>query len=580
MRVLALAAAAAAAVLALCAQAPAPALDPLIQAMRDEVERSRKLTISNLEPPYFIQYVLDEADAFSASASLGGLVSRRRQHFRSPDVQVRVGDYRFDNTNYSSFGGGGSRYDLGSFPVENSYPTLRRFFWLQTDSVYKAAVEAVSRKRAALRNLTQNEQLNDFARAEPVRRLTPFRPLSIDEEAWSARVRSLSAVFAQYPEVKYSSVELESSEGGYYVVNSEGTEVREPESVTYIRARATAQAEDGMTLRDAATYHSLDAAHMPPDAEMMRGMAAVAQNVTALARAPKGEDYSGPVLFEGVAGAQIFAEVLGKNLASMRRPVSDRGGSFTGSELEGRIGARVLPESFEVVDDPTQKEWRGRPLFGSYEVDREGVIPKPLRLVEKGVLKGYLLTRQPVRGFEGSNGRARMPGSYGASTASVSNLFVSSSEPVPVPELRKKLIELIQARGNPYGVIVRKMDFPSTGSVDEARRALGAAQGGRPVSTPILVYKIYPDGREELVRGLRFRGLNVRSLKDIVAAGDDAQTFEFLDNPMPFALVGAAGFNSEACVVAPSVLIDDLELHPVEEELPKLPIVPAPELLR
>ena len=159
------------------------------------------------------------------------------------------------------------------------------------------------------------------------------------------------------------------------------------------------------------------------------GRAAVktlAENVTALANAPKGEDYSGPVLFEGVAGAQILGEVLGKNLALTRRPVGEggRGGGFQPSELEGRIGARVLPESFDVVDDPTQKEWRGRPLFGHYEVDREGVAPKPLELVEKGVLKSYLLTRQPVRGFEGSNGRARMPGSYGASTAGFSNLFV------------------------------------------------------------------------------------------------------------------------------------------------------------
>jgi hypothetical protein len=173
-----------------------------------------------------------------------------------------------------------------------------------------------------------------------------------------------------------------------------------------------------------------------------------------------------------------------------------------------------------------------------------------------------------------------MPGSYGAATASIGNLFVTTSDPMPPAALRKKLIELIQARGLPYGLIVRKMDFPSTGSLDEARRAIAAAQGARPVSAPALVYKVYPDEREELVRGLRFRGLNVRSLKDIVAAGDDQRAFEFLDNPAPFALVGAAGFNSEACVIAPSVLIDDLELHPVEEELPKLPIVPAPELSR
>jgi hypothetical protein len=98
------------------------------------------------------------------------------------------------------------------------------------------------------------------------------------------------------------------------------------------------------------------------------------------------------------------------------------------------------------------------------------------------------------------------------------------------------------------------------------------------VSIPILAYRVYPDGREELVRGLRFRGLTARSLKDILAAGDDSNTFEFMDSAAVYALVGASSFNSEACVVSPSILIDDLELHPGEEELPKLPVVPAPEL--
>jgi len=39
-----------------------------------------------------------------------------------------------------------------------------------------------------------------------------------------------------------STVVLESGDGGYYLVNSEGTEVRAPESATYLRAQATAQA--------------------------------------------------------------------------------------------------------------------------------------------------------------------------------------------------------------------------------------------------------------------------------------------------------------------------------------------------
>jgi hypothetical protein len=563
----------------LSAQAPAP--DPVFQAMHDEIDRARKLSLANLEAPYFIEYTIDEEENFVVSANLGGLLNRHKEHFRAPEVDVRVGDYKFDNSNFAG-GFGGSRYDLQRFPLENSYPLLRRYFWLMTDSSYKSAVESIARKRAALRNMQQTDQLSDFAHAEPVKSLLPIKPLTLDEDQWTARVRSLSGIFAAYPAVKNSGVELYASEGGFYLVNSEGTEIREPGSAMLIRARASAQASDGMTLRDAVTYYSVDAAHLPGDAELRRGITTLADNVVALSQAPKGEDYSGPVLFEGCAGAQIFAEVLAHNLSLSRRPVMQggRGGGGQASELEGRMGARVLPDTFDVVDDPTQKEWRGRPLFGSYNVDREGVVPKPLKVIEKGVLKNYLLTRQPVRGYEGSNGHARLPGNFGSSSAAISNLFVSSTDAVPASDLKKKLIELCRTRNKPYGIVVRKMDFPSTAGLDEVRRLLAGQQGGRPVSLPILVYKVYVDGHEELVRGVRFRNFNVRSLKDILAAGDDAAVFEFQDNGAPFAIIGGGSFTAESTVIAPSILIDDLELHPTEEELPKLPVVPAPDMSR
>ena len=209
-------------------------------------------------------------------------------------------------------------------------------------------------------------------------------------------------------------------------------------------------------------------------------------------------------------------------------------------------------------------------------------MAKPLHLIEKGTLKSFLLTRQPVRGFEGSNGRARLPAGGQASAADISNLFVRSSEAVPAADMKKKLVDLIQARSKPYGIIVRKMDFPSTAGRDELLRILQGAQGtAHPVSAPLLVYKVFPDGREELVRGLRFRGFNAKSLRDILMAGDDATVFDFLDSTFPFAAIaGQTGYTTEACIVAPSILIDDLELHPVEDPLPKLPVVPAPELVK
>ncbi|HEV3333383.1 MAG TPA: metallopeptidase TldD-related protein [Bryobacteraceae bacterium] len=584
MKALLFAAAMLAAGLVISAQAP-PA-DPIIRAMHDELDRSLKLTVPNLEKPYFIEYLLDDNDSFNVSATLGGLTRRRRERFRNLEVRVRVGDYKFDNTNYSGSDiNFGTRYDLERFPLDDSYPVLRRYFWLETDTEYKSAVEAIARKRAALRNLNVNEQLSDFAHVEPVHLLRDFQKLNIDEDGWSNRVRKLSAIFDQYPEVEASNVEFRSGDGGYYLLNSEGTEVRVPDRTTSLRVRAEARAPDGMRVRDAVSIQTAEATGMPGEAELTRSVQTLAQRVTALTHADKGEDYSGPVLFEGTAGAQIFAEVLGRNLALTRRPVIDsrRNLAVPASELDGRLGARILPDTFDVWDDPLLKEWRGKPLFGSFEVDREGVLPKKLHLIENGTLKGYLLTRQPVRGGgDGSNGHARMPGQYGASTAGVSNLFVTASTTVPLLELRRRLQELVSMRGKPYGIVVREMDFPSSMSVEDARRILAgvSAGGALPVSMPIQIYRVYPDGREVLMRGMQFRGFSARSLKDILAAGDDLNRFDFLDSAVPFALMGAASYESNATVVAPSILIDDLELHPVEEEQPRLPVVPAPELVK
>jgi hypothetical protein len=473
-----------------------------------------------------------------------------------------------------------SRYDASRFPLDDIYALLRRHLWLATDAAYKNAVEAFSRKQAALKNVADGERLDDFARATPTTVIEDSPPQALDEAAWTARVRALSAVMARYPQIKLSGVELEAIDNTHYYVNSEGSRVRIPERLMLLRARVTAQAGDGMTLRDAEVFHTHEFDRMPAAAEMERRLANLGERVTALAAAPKGEAYNGPVLFEDVASAQVFAEVLGRNLTLTRRPVTEPGrpATFPASELEGRQGARVLPEWMDVVDDPTQTEWRGRALFGSYPVDREGVVPGPLVLVEKGVLKNFLLTRQPVRGFSGSNGRARMPGNFGASAAAIGNMFVRASQTVSADALRKKLLELCAARSKPYGIVVRRMDFPSSANIQDARRMLtgGGQSGERPVSDPILVYKVFPDGREEAMRGVRFRGLNVRSLRDIVAAGEGEQVFDFLNNTAPFALMGMGGVVVETSVVAPPVLVDDVELRPVEEEQPKLPVVPPP----
>ena len=546
--------------------------DPVIRAMKDELARSLSLQIPSLEKPYYIDYAVDQLRVYSAAATLGGLVASQESEVSLPRVQVRVGSYDFDNTNFRDANFGYS----SRLPRDNDYNVIRRLLWLDTDRGYKAAVEAISRKRAALKSMTQNEILPDFEKLPAVQLNRPGKVTLVHLPEWTERIRRLSAVFNAFPDIKSSNVTFYSSNGDHRFVSSEGTAIRQPEGVSTVSIQAAAQAKDGMTVRDWASVASLDLSGLPAEAAIRAKAEEVARNTLALAASPMGETYSGPVLFEGMAGPQLFAEVLGRNLALARKPVG-QSGSGPSSELEGRQGVRVLPEMFDVVDDPQQTEFKGQRLFGTYAVDEEGVVPERLQVIQKGVLKSFLLTREPKRGFAHTNGRARLPGNFGTSQAALSNLFVTSRETVPVTELKKRLLELCQQRGKPYGILIRKMDFPSSASLDEARRLLTGQTGSlHPVSAPLLVYRVYPDGREELVRGLRLRGFNAKSLRDILFAGNDQNVFPYLENGAPFALSSIGGSTAESCVIAPSILIDDVDLFKVEDDLPKLPVVPAP----
>jgi predicted Zn-dependent protease len=571
------------ALLVAVAASPLLAQDLVLKAMKDELERSKSLRLPNSPAPYYIEYGLDDVDSFHVSASLGAVVARISSKLRAPRVAVRVGSPQFDNTNYifsDFFGrGGGSR-----LAQEDDYDAIRHYFWLSTDRVFKGSVQAIARKVSALRNVSQTEKLNDFAKAEPLDLdLGKSKPVWQRDE-WTAMVKRLSAAFASYPEVVNSAVELDTGFGTSHVVNSDGTQLRYPDDLFSVRVRASAQAPDGMPLRLGLSFHARTLAGLPSEQEIRTAVERLASDITALVAAPIGEDYSGPVVLAPTASAQLFAQVIAMNLGLTRKPIAEPGRNFPlpVSELEGRLGSRILPEWIDVVDDPTLEKHGGQELLGYYPVDMEGIKPAPVTVIEAGKVKNFLLTRQPVRGFEGSNGRARLPGVFGAKMALFSNVLVKARETVPGDALEKKLIELIGQRGKPYGLLVTRLDYPTAGTNEDMQRLSTATSqrgGGRPVSSPEIAYRVYPDGRKELVRGLRFRGINVRSFRDIIAAGDQSAIFSFVGNGLQLPGLGSSGYVAGHSVIAPAVLFEDMELEKAEEDWPKLPIVPSPALL-
>ncbi len=565
---------------ALAQRATGVSTDPILKAMQDEMLRSRPLSVVGGQPIYFMECALDDAQAFRASASLGALFSANTSAFRLPRVGLRIGDKKFDNTNYIfSELFMGTRFDPEQFPLDNNPAAMRQVFWLALDRAYKTAIEAIGRKRAALRNITQTEELPDFSDAPPLKLLEPVPAWTVDEAQWKTRLAKLSSVFTSFPEIYTSSVDFESSRDVYYYANNEGTELRYTELLTYVRARASGQASDGMRLRNHAFFFLNGKNSYSTEALMEAEVRRSGEELTALLKAPVGDTYSGPVMFEAEAAAQLFSDLIGSQAAAMRRPVAEPGRpiNIPTGDLEGRLNSKILPPSFTVVDDPTQSTYKGRTLMGHYPVDLEGVKSQPVVLIEKGSFKNYLATRVPTRETKSTNGHARLPGSFGGYVAFASNLFIKSEETIPAADMKKKLLEMVQQRGKPYGMLIRKLDFPSSASFEELRGLLGGVSS-RPAPLPLLAFRVYPDGREELVRGLRFRSLNVRALKDIAVSGNDEAHFDYLANGAPFAVVGGGNFVFGSTTIAPSILFEDLEMERPQVELPKLPIVPPPPL--
>lgn len=555
--------------------------DPVLAAIYIEIARFVKGAASS-EPPYFAEVVVEDASLFTVSATLGANYPPSSQRVRPIRVSVRVGRPEFDNTNsvYYDFSSS-TRFDSGRLPIDDALLPLRNELWLALDRAHRTAIESFGRKKAAVGGITVKDPLPDFWPSPKLTLVEPRSAVAVDRDLWTQRVKSLSAIFASDPATTFSAVEFNSSIGNVYLVNTIPTIVRVPDSIFSLRARGVRQTADGMTVYDGTMLTALEPNLLPGEGAQRDAVEQVARNIQHLAAAPLGEPYTGPILFEGVAAAQVVAQIWGEHLGVTRRPVAEPGRALPilPSELENRLNARVLPDWASLSDDPTSKEIDGVPLAGFYRVDIEGIPAQKVELVTGGVLKSLLVSRQPVRGMSGPNGHARLPGNFGVRIPRISNLLFEARGGVPAQDLRRKLIETATQLGRSYAVIIRKVDFPSFAPADEIRRIgqrTARSGGGRAVAPPLLVYRLYPDGREELVRGLRFRGLGLRSFRDLMAAGDARFVYNYMDNGAPLALVGAGSFVVGCSVTAPSLLFEEVELEVAADDLAKPPIVPPP----
>ena len=554
------------------------AKDVQLRAMMDELARAKTLQLAALDKPYFISYSSDDADIFAANASLGGLLLSNRTRMRQPHIHVRVGDWSFDNTDsvLSQPASG-----AGTLPVDDNYGAIRGIFWLATDTYYKRATEDITRKRNMLRERSDVDKVADYSPQKPVQIVRPVPVLKIDQQKWNDIVRRLSARFEQHPDIASSAVNLRAISSTYRLVNSEGTLIRVPEEFTDLQIRMTSLLPDGTVVWNHSFLTAERPDGLPEEQQLAKAVDEAASETDALRRAPAAEEYSGPVLFEGQASAAMLAQLLEDGLRELRKPLTpaNKSVAMLDSPWATRMGTKVTPEWMSVVDDPSATTFNNQRLLGHYVSDSEGVPGDKVVLIDKGTLKGFLMTRQPVRNLSGSNGHGRLPGLFGAALPVPGNLLVSVDQHVSEAKLKTQLLELVHGAGLKYGMIIRKLDFPSSAPITQLQQVIRQIQGSgvsRSITPAILAYRVYPDGREELVRGVRFKEFSAKDLRNVAAASDTQYVLNYVNNGSSFDWIDTPGEATVSSIVAPSLLFESIDLDRARDDLQKPPIVPPP----
>jgi TldD protein len=579
------------------AAVPESESDKTLHAMHDEMERARtRLQLPGVEKPFYLEYRLVDLDVRAVTSSFGALISTSTTRDRFMSVDVRVGDYHLDSSNFISEDGfQGFLSSSGQVGIDRDYNSLRQDLWLATDQAYKQAVTQMSLKQSFLRSLTKPPEIDDFSQAAPLVKIDPHAEPDWTRRNWEDESRAASLALTNFPHLSGARVNYYMIYVTYYLMNSEGTTIRSSRSLAAIEAALDTTADDGMALHDYYAVYVAKPADLPDPSTVGASLAKTGTELMTMRQSPLMQDFTGPVLFDPQAAGSLLAQALAPSLSGARAPLStmpafdeiiERMGGR--SEWSGRVNTRVLPTNVSLVDDPTLKEFNGQPLLGGYDVDDEGVKAQRVEVVENGSLKNLLMSRRPGPDFSTSNGHARSA-LLSDTRPLASNLFLQANGGLDQAALRKKFLDACRDDGHQWCLEVKSMDNPALTSIrqEDFSDFLGGIAGGVASGEriPLVVYRVYvSDGREEMVRGGHIEGLQLRAIRNILGIGNDETVFPYMQNTQSgfagtaLGAFGAANGGIPSSVVTPSLLLDEIEFRGFHGEPRRLPLVPAPPL--
>lgn len=512
-------------------------------AMEDEIEQNMTaLHIDGMQSPYFISYLISDAQITQIKTSLGAVISSFQVPYRDKDVTVLVGNDKLNNQHYFDVNELIQAYNTDGcvLPVDNDFYTIRQNLWLATDLLYKTHAEKLEAKKAAMQqqNLPQKQlDLRDRSAVVSHNVLLEKNSNPIDLVNYEVKLSELSKLFEHYPDFVSSGVDLTSFLADAYYMDSEGLKYKQPFNILCISVFAQTHAIDGEPIADAFNLYYTDVSQIPSEEELKRRIMSFADRLLSLRTAKvMEENYDGPVLFADEAAAVLFEQCFFKNedgLLASRKPI------FSSAELAQLYGnyapkdnptaslmnKKVVSRDLTIESRNTLTQYDNTPLIGSYQYDAEGVAAEDQQLlIEKGVLLQLLSDRQPAEKADYSNGHRRLVlNRYKLGTCLGPGVVqMTGKTKSSYKQLKRKLMAMAKAEDYEYCYVVTKL-------LDDALKyypGMGKYKEANGILHPLCCYRInVKTGEEELVRMVKIPTPSLKLFKHIVSVSSEQQVY-------------------------------------------------------
>lgn len=528
----------------------------VLTAMEQELNRSMKeLKLEDYDKPYFISYLIKENTVNQIMAKFGSLILSEKSKTRELFVDVRVGDYQLDNSVNGKSGSSSSYKRSSLLPIENDIDAIRAVIWQITDDTYKKSLTQYFNKKAKKVQEVDKNNLPSFSKEKPSIHIGKERQLVFDKSEWEKKIKELSSIVKDYRELDDSTITFTAQKETVFFINSEKSKYITDDILYSINIDLSAISEDGNVINNFGSFHYKNIADIPDLDSMKKEVKKVINEAYEIKNAKSINPINLPAILEPEAAGILFHEAIGHRLEGERQIDDTQGQTFS-----ERVGTQIIPSFLSIEDDPSLYDFNGGSLLGYFVYDDQGVKGKRVSLVKNGILRNFLLSRTPVKGFINSNGHGRASNGR-APMARMSNLIIRSENEFSKQELKNLLIQEIKKQNKDFGIIIKKMAGGETNTSSYDFQAFKA--------TPLLLYKVDPDtGEETPVRGVEIVGTPLISINKIIATGNNYKAFN--------GFCGAESGYVPVSTIAPSILITEIELQKTTSEKEKKPILPPP----